>query len=382
MVSGTTSAPLRDLVTPDSIAFATYGEAQSERQRWFGDGLIKEMTRLGHSYVGNDVTNAKLIINLTSIASPIPFRRKAKSKTTYVVCVVEATEEPESYIKAAYPIMVRSLSNLAIYLVTREGRTDAHFVTMEQGHYTVEQTPGRADADYFREVFERLQPLATAHLVIDNVYVPDLPEPMWAGDELTRRVTWAGEQLDKLNLLPAPWPIEDLLDGRDRRHVMHLYGIGGLSYGNLSVRRDEKTFWMSASGVNKARLQDVGRDILLVTDYDESQSRMILSVPPNVKPRRVSVDAIEHYMIYHEHPAVGAIIHIHAWIDGVKSTHINYPCGTHELAVAVADLVRQAPDPSRAIVGQKNHGLTITGHSLQEIFERIEGKVDTQVPMS
>src|SRR3970040_3105448 len=113
MVSGTTSAPLRDLVTPDSIAFATYGEAHSERQRWFGDGLIKEMTRLGHSYVGNDVTNAKLIINLTSIASPIPFRRKAKSKTTYVVCVVEATEEPESYIKAAYPIMVALLSNLA-----------------------------------------------------------------------------------------------------------------------------------------------------------------------------------------------------------------------------------------------------------------------------
>src|SRR3970282_3027709 len=100
--------------------------------------------------------------------------------------------------------MVRSLSNLAIYLVTREGRTDAHFVTMEQGHYTVEQTPGRADADYFREVFEALQPRATAHLVIDNVYVPDLPEPMWAGERLTRRGTGAGEQLDNQNLFPSP----------------------------------------------------------------------------------------------------------------------------------------------------------------------------------
>jgi ribulose-5-phosphate 4-epimerase/fuculose-1-phosphate aldolase len=107
-----------------------------------------------------------------------------------------------------------------------------------------------------------------------------------------------------------------------------------------------------------------------------------VSVPPKVKPRRVSVDAIEHYMIYQEHPEVGAIVHIHAWIDGVTSTHINYPCGTEELARSVAELVRAAPDPSHAIVGLKNHGLTITGPSLPEIFERIESRVIPQVPMS
>jgi hypothetical protein len=69
-------------------------------------------------------------------------------------------------------------------------------------------------------------------------------------------------------------------------------------------------------------------------------------------------------------------------MEGIKSTHINYPCGTRELAIAVADLVRQEPDPSRAVVGLKNHGLTITGHSLPEIFERIRGKILPQVPMS
>ena len=50
-------------------------------------------------------------------------------------------------------------------------------------------------------------------------------------------------------------------------------------------------------------------------------------------------------MIYTEHPEVGAIIHVHAWIEGIRSTEVNYPCGTRELAVAVADLVREAPDP-------------------------------------
>jgi len=78
---------------------------------------------------------------------------------------------------------------------------------------------------------------------------------------------------------------------------------------------------------------------------------------------------------------VNAILHVHAWIEGTVATEINYPCGTVELAESVAELVRQAPDPARAIVGQRNHGLTITGHSLDEIFDRIDGKIVRKVPM-
>jgi ribulose-5-phosphate 4-epimerase/fuculose-1-phosphate aldolase len=140
---------------------------------------------------------------------------------------------------------------------------------------------------------------------------------------------------------------------------------------------------MSESGVDKRRLEVVGRDILLVTGYDPQNLQINLSVPPHIEPRRVSVDAIEHYMIYREHPQVQAIIHIHAWWrDPIPSTQVNYPCGTYELAAEVAELVRQAPDPSRAVIGLKNHGLTITGHSIPEIFQRIEGMIVPQVPMS
>jgi hypothetical protein len=48
----------------------------------------------------------------------------------------------------------------------------------------------------------------------------------------------------------------------------------------------------------------------------------------------------------------------------------------------VADLIRLEPDPSRAVIGLKNHGVTITGHSLPDIFQRIEGRLEAQVPMS
>jgi hypothetical protein len=101
-----------------------------------------------------------------------------------------------------------------------------------------------------------------------------------------------------------------------------------------------------------------------------------------VTPRRVSVDAIEHWMIYREHPDVGAIVHVHGWIDGTVSTDVNYPCGTVQLASVVADLVRAAPDPARAVVGLRNHGLTITGHSLDEIFARLGDRIVPNVPMS
>src|SRR5437763_5444627 len=138
---------------------------------------------------------------------------------------------------------------------------------------------------------------------------------------------------------------------------------------------------MSASGVDKGNLRVVGEHVLLVRGYDAALDAMVLSVPPTVAPKRVSVDAIEHWNIYREHPNVGAIVHVHAWMDGVEATEVNYPCGTLELADAVAGLVRAAPDPSHAVVGQRNHGLTITGPSLDEIFERIEGQIVRNVPM-
>ena len=102
---------------------------------------------------------------------------------------------------------------------------------------------------------------------------------------------------------------------------------------------------MSASGVDKTQLDVPGRDILLVSDYDAGQRRIVVSVPPGIEPRRVSVDAIEHWMIYGQHPDVGAILHVHAWMDGILATDINYPCGTEELAVAVYPKPGEKVDP-------------------------------------
>lgn len=334
-------------------------------------GLRAALREKGYIYDPEDPA-PKLVLNVTTMEDPRPYRRKAQA--TFVLTVVEAKEMPANPVQAMYLYLVRTLANmLLVYIPGKE----AHFLTLDLGHYA--EPEGER---FFQRLLERIHPMASATLVIKNRFEPDLAPELWEGDELTRELFEAGRILDSWDLLPAPFPIDKILPPEDFRHVQRLYGIGGLSYGNLSVRKDARRFWMSASGVDKANLRVIGRDILLVKNYDPTENCIVLSVPPHVEPRRVSVDAIEHWMIYREHPEVGAIIHVHAWMDGVPATQAHYPCGSYELAKSVAELVRQAPDPARAVVGLKNHGLTITGRSLRDILSRIEGKVIRQVPMT
>ncbi len=402
------------------MIFTFWGQPMTPFLGWFAEGLRTALEGLGYTFQPEPGPDVRLVIQFPDFQRVRPYRRR--SQATFVVSVVDAAEVPAALLApavtyagaaalapaapastpmstpsnrdillAAYPLLVRTLSNLLIYVspAEEEGhhqepvqrRFHTHFITPEQGCYRVDP-PGGDAAGYFARVLERLLPVASSTLVIDNIFETDLPPDLWEGDEQVEQLRRAGKALDAMNLLPAPFPIDQILPPREWRHVQRLYSLGGLSYGNLSARKDASRFWMSASGINKADMRTVGEHILLVKGFDPQRKAMLLSVPPHVQPRRVSVDAIEHWMIYTEHPSVGAIVHVHAWMDGIPSTEINYPCGTIELARAVAELVRRSPDPSRAVIGLKNHGLTITGRSLDDIFERIEGRIIPQVPMS
>ena len=357
--------------------FTFAGVPGSDAFRWFSEGLREVMHSEGHRYTPS-AHDARLVFNFFPRGRPRPFRRSAQA--VFVCAVTEFPSPFTDHIAQAYPVLPRALANLAVGLVpSANGVPEAHFVTLEQGHYVVRD--GRGPDDYFRQVYERIEPMASSTLVIDNLFDADLPEALWDGDAATGSIGRAGRRLDELDLLPAPFPMDELLPPRDFRHIKRIFGIGGLSYGNISARYDAEWFWMSASGVDKSRLETIGRDILLVKDYDAERNGMIVSHPPGVEPRRVSVDAIEHWMIYREHPRVGAILHVHGWMEGIPSTDFNYPCGTRELGKAVADIVRMADDPARCVVGLRNHGLTITGTSLDEIFARVEGKILRTVPM-
>ncbi|MCS7286013.1 MAG: class II aldolase/adducin family protein [Anaerolineae bacterium] len=359
------------------MKFAVVARDKQPVRDALAEKIVAILQSKGHILSHEDDPEVGLILNLTDANEPRPYRRK--SKGVFVASLATVEELPENAHRAAYTVLVRSLSNLVLYAHVRGENTDIYFTTLEAGFYKVPWDP--------EEVYSHLMPLACSVLVIENEIIPDLPPAYWNGTPVTEKLIHYGREMDRMGILPAPFPIHELLSERDLRHVYLLYGITGLSYGNLSAREDipelgGTTFWMTARGVNKAKLSRIGKDIVLIKGFNPEKNTILVSVPPDHDPTvRASVDAIEHYLIYSTFPEVRAIVHAHAWMEGVVPTRQNYPCGTRELAQEVVNVLKQAQDPSRAIVGLKNHGLTITGRSLDEIFERIRGKLITQVPM-
>ena len=351
---------------------------------WFLNGIAAELAARGYPVQRESRRDAaidphvRVVVHAVDPARPRSFRRR--SQEIFLVGVAEVPDHTEDMLQAGYPLLVRSLSNVFVPIANNGHGPEAHVITMEQGFHRIAHAAD--DASFFTAVVDRIVPLAESRLVIDNEFVPDLPRELWDGDEKTQAIYRAGVRLAELDLLPAPFPIDELLSVDELRHLLRIFGIGGLSYGNASARQSGDRFWMSASGVDKSHLREIGTEIQLVTGFDPVHHRILLSVPPGIKPRRVSVDAIEHLTIYREHPEVGAILHIHGWVPGAPSTEAVYPCGTQELAMEVAELVRRSPDPGHAVVGLMNHGLTITGESLDEILERVGPHIVRRVPMS
>jgi len=299
----------------------------------------------------------------------------------FVFTFVASKGREDNLQSLCYTTLIKSLSNLLL-CVTPGDDTDSPeilFTTPEAGFYRLP-----FDAE---QVYQRILPIAGAHFATENLFSDDLPARYYQTSPIVEQVKFFGKELDRLGVLPVPFPLRDVLTEDAMRHLYKIYGITGASYGNLSAREaiaelGPTTFWMTGRGINKARIEKVGKDVLLVKGFDLERGAALVSVPPaNDARARVSVDAIEHYLIYTSFPDVGAIVHAHAWIDGARCTRQNYPCGTKELAMEVVDLLRQTEDPSSGIVGLKNHGLTITGHSLEDIFDRIRGSLKTEVPM-
>src|SRR5579864_5958066 len=118
-------------------------------------------------------------------------------------------------------MLVRALANLVLLVVPGDA---CYFVTLEQGSYAVPD-PGDLDT-WVRDIVGHIEPLATARLVIANRFDTDLEPELWDGDELTEGLFEAGKRLDRLGLLPAPFPLEELVGPDDLRYIKMAYGIG------------------------------------------------------------------------------------------------------------------------------------------------------------
>ena len=344
------------------------------------DSVVERCLQHGHT-LSDDLYDVNFILNLTSIDDPQVFKRRSKS--IFLITIVSGEGLNGTLQSTCYTTLIKTFANMVICAVP-SGNNDpagSHiwFTTPEAGFYDADFDPER--------IYSLMIPVAGAHYATDNRFTTDLPRRYYKPSPVVKEIIKYGKVMNEMGVLPTPFPLRELLSEEDMLHLYRVFGITGASYGNLSAREnieefEPPVFWMTGRGVNKSNISEPGKDVLLVKGFDFETGTAEISQPVGYNTKaRVSVDAVEHALIYRNFPETGAIIHLHAWMDGVVCTHQNHPCGTVELANEVAGLLRRTGNPSSAVVGLKNHGLTITGESLADIFTRISGKLKTKVPM-
>jgi hypothetical protein len=154
----------------------------------------------------------RAVLNFIQAEKPTPYRRKAQG--TMVISFLELPQMPPDPIAGLYSYLVRALSNMLVVYVPGQG---AYFLTLELGRYHEPEGPGFAE-----RVFERIHPIASSVLVVNNHFEPDLEPELWQGDALTGSLSAAGRKLAEWDLLPAAFPIEEILPPEDFRHVKRL----------------------------------------------------------------------------------------------------------------------------------------------------------------
>jgi hypothetical protein len=154
--------------------FARHGAPASDLVAWFTDGLARVMSAAGYEARGEPGPDVQVVLNVVDLARPRPYRRKRAP--TFVVAVAEVDEPPEDLLRTGYPVLVRGLANLAVLVSEVRSARAAHFVTLEQGTYTVARS-GSDDA-FFAAVFGRVEPLASSRLVIANEFRADLAQEL------------------------------------------------------------------------------------------------------------------------------------------------------------------------------------------------------------
>ncbi len=346
----------------------------------FAEELVRACVAQGDELCAS-TDGIQYVLNLTDVHLPRAFRRKHQA--VFVFSIVSEGITRDDFKAACYTTLIRSLANMLLCVVPSDGNDrptrEVYFTTPEAGFFHIPCN--------LNEVYRRIHPIASSHFATQNRFTPDLPQRYWRGSPVVDSLKVYAKELDRLGVLPTPFPLREVLSPHALRHLYKIFGITGASYGNLSAREaipelGASTFWMTGRGVDKSNIQKVGKDLLLVKGFDVEEGTVLVSVPPEADGHaRVSVDAVEHELIYRTFPEVGAIVHVHAWIEGVPCTRQTYPCGTRELAEEVVHLLAGTDDPTRAAVGLKNHGLTITGPSLEDIFARIRGRLQKEVRM-
>lgn len=341
----------------------------------FDEALAAALEAAGHRRVQLSARGAHVVLGHIDPLAPKAYKRPDSS--VFVIALLRQPRPPDDFDAYAYQWNVRSLANLLIVVAGPETAPETYVRSFDR---SLERISAPAwSPRLFAQLVDRVR-LLDAHLLLDNIFDRDLEPELAQGGRALPAMRRAALRLSATGALAVAPPVGDGLAHEEQRHLERLYQGSRLSYGNLSLRHDAQRFWMSTSGVDWEHMEIVGRDLELVKGYDAASRAVLISVPPGVKPRRVSADALTHHLIYRAHPGVGAVVHLHAWFDDVQAVAPDYPRGSLERAQSLAALVQATDDPVHAVVGIERHGVIVTGEDLDEIVARLDSRVMLPVP--
>src|SRR5690348_10568159 len=108
--------------------FAFSGRVPPELEP-FAAGLEDALRQRGYEKLDSPDA-ANLVLNFVDAERPRPYRRARKS--TFVASFWHSAERPADFVRSAYPVLVRALSNLSVCVVPD---AEARFLTLERGNY-------------------------------------------------------------------------------------------------------------------------------------------------------------------------------------------------------------------------------------------------------
>ncbi|PKP11296.1 MAG: hypothetical protein CVU09_03205 [Bacteroidetes bacterium HGW-Bacteroidetes-4] len=178
-------------------------------------------------------------------------------------------------------------------------------------------------------------------------------------DWIKKPINLQSEVLDQLNLF--------------RTKLRELNMIGkipdGPGFGNISVRSEGDTFFISGSDTGSLELLEA-EQVALVSHCDYLQNRIVFE-----GQIAASSESMSHAAIYQQNKDVGAVIHVHHakfwnhYRNLLPTTEVDAAYGTPAIAKAIAQKTEKKPKTKLLILGGHEDGIISYGSNLREAFE-------------
>lgn len=140
----------------------------------------------------------------------------------------------------------------------------------------------------------------------------------------------------------------------------------GIGYGNISVRVDAKSFYISGTATGRLPVLEE-KHYVLVNSWSFNQNSLECTGVINA-----SAESLSHAAIYESIPNVGAVIHIHnkgmwdKYLNLLITTSPDVAYGTPEMAKEIKNIVTmaQSDQDSILVMGGHEEGIVAWGETL------------------